>query len=46
MDDLLIIDANSDIGQDVARCYTRNGYNLYLAAHQTEILGLKTEKID
>ncbi len=38
MDYILIIGANSDIGQDVARCYARNGYNLYLASRQIEIL--------
>ncbi len=38
MDYILIIGANSDIAKEVARCYARNGYNLYLVARQTEIL--------
>ena len=38
MDYILIIGANSDIAREVARCYARNGYHLYLASRQTEIL--------
>ncbi|MCK9454062.1 SDR family oxidoreductase [Sulfurimonas sp.] len=36
---VLIIGAKSDIAKEVARTYAKNGYNLYLAARESESLG-------
>jgi len=38
MDYILIVGAKSDIAKDIARVYAKNGYNLYLAARDTEFL--------
>ena len=38
MNYVLIIGAKSDIAKELARVYSQNGYNLYLAARESESL--------